>query len=100
MLPKVLFIYTYPTQQNTLDETDVTDAMREENPIDVVLDELQAIKEKMDGLEGQVGINCKKLDDIKKDTGILPQILEIVTANGQGIEMLASRVNDLEDARS
>jgi len=52
------------------------------------------------GLREQVGINCKKLDgfevklnnmDTKLDT-----IVEIVTANGQGIEVISTRVDILE----
>ena len=51
-------------------------------------------------LKNQVGINCKKLDDMNdilhdvKTT--VNSISEIVTANGQGIEVLSERLNKLE----
>lgn len=47
--------------------------------------------------------NCQKLDnlsnevkDIKDKTDLIPQVLEIVQANGQGIEVLSERVDKLE----
>jgi len=43
-------------------------------------------------LTKQVGINCNKLDKMKKNTDLIPQIFEIVTANGQGLEVLSDRI--------
>ena len=51
-------------------------------------------------LKKQVGINCNKLDsmDTKLDDADkkLDSIVEIVTANGQGIEVISDRVDKLE----
>ncbi len=51
-------------------------------------------------LSKQVGINCKKLDnmnDILNDVKTtVNSISEIVTANGEGIEVLSERLNKLE----
>ena len=46
-------------------------------------------------LEALKVINSK-LDKVQEETHLLPQILEIVTANGQGIETLSSRIDKLE----
>jgi len=60
------------------------------------------VKEILD-LKEQVGINCKKLDnfevklnEIKEHTDILPQMFELVQANGQGIEDLSGRLDKIE----
>ncbi len=54
-------------------------------------------------LKKQTVVNCGKLDrlgneisNIRKDTELLPQILEIVQANGNGVEVLSKRVDALE----
>jgi len=44
-------------------------------------------------LKKQVGINCNKLDSMDKK---LDSIVNIVTANGQGIEVISERVDKLE----
>ena len=50
-------------------------------------------------LKEQIRSNCDKLDAIKENTGILPQMYEMVQANGRGIEKLAERVDKLESGR-
>lgn len=45
-------------------------------------------------LKEQVGINCTKLDNMDKK---LDSIVEIVTANGQGIEVLSNRLDTIEN---
>ena len=47
-------------------------------------------------LKEQVGINCTKLDKMKENTDLLPQMFELVQANGQGIEDLSGRIDKLE----
>ncbi len=71
--------------------------------IRVVRQELGNLKQDVDGLKEQVGINCNKLDTMKTDmdvikehTDILPQMYGVVQANGQGIEGLAERLDKLE----
>ena len=50
----------------------------------------QELTTKVDALAEQVGKNCTKLDGM--DTK-LDSIVEIVTANGQGIEVLSQRLD-------
>ncbi len=47
-------------------------------------------------LRNEITINCKKLDSMKENTDMIPSILEIVTGNGQGIEVISERVDKLE----
>ena len=47
-------------------------------------------------LKKQTLQNCNKLDSMKENTDMIPAILEIVTANGQGIEVISKRVDKLE----
>ncbi len=47
-------------------------------------------------LKEQIGINCEKLNEMKKNTDLIPSIVEIVTANGQGIEVLSNRLDKVE----
>lgn len=54
-------------------------------------------------IKKQTLLNCNKLDnfetkldEMKKDTTFIPQIFDIVTANGQGIEVLSGRIDKLE----
>ena len=55
--------------------------------------EVSDLKNQIGGLENQVSINCTKLDNMDKK---LDSIVEIVTANGQGIEVLSQRLDKLE----
>ncbi len=63
----------------------------------------QELTTKVDSLAEQIGKNCNKLDTvssevkgIKEKTDLIPQVLEIVQANGQGIEVISERVDKLE----
>lgn len=71
--------------------------------IDDALKELRDFKEQTSSdigwLKEQIRSNCDKLDAIKENTGILPQMYEMVQANGRGIEKLAERVDKLESGR-
>ena len=71
--------------------------MKIEQDILDLVSRILGIVEKNNGdvneLKNQIGINCKKLDSMDKK---LDSIVEIVTANGQGIEVLSSRIDKLE----
>lgn len=54
---------------------------------------VDSLTTQVDSLTKQVGINCDKLDGMDKK---LDSIVEIVTANGQGIEVISERVDKLE----
>ena len=80
---------------------DTIDEQPPENPMDIILDELGEIKEKMDGLATKVGnleeqtkINCGKLDIIDKRTELLPKMYEMVEANGNNVEEIAKALRD------
>lgn len=47
-------------------------------------------------LKKQVLTNCAKLDAMKENIDLIPQVLEIVEANGNNHEELSKRVNKLE----
>ena len=61
--------------------------------IDDALKELRDFKEQTSSdigwLKEQIRSNCGKLDAIKENTGILPQMYEMVQANGRGIEKIS-----------
>jgi len=62
--------------------------------------EVSELRNQVGGLETQVGINCKKLDKIDNTLNdvktTVNSISEIVTANGEGIEVLSQRLDKLE----
>jgi hypothetical protein len=57
---------------------------------------LDAVSRTVSNLETNSRRVDNKLSKIEIDTGLIPEILEIVTANGQGIETISSRVDRLE----
>ncbi len=67
-------------------------------------DKLDMLIGEIKGLKDQVSQNCTKINDltvdvksIKEDTQLLPQILELVQANGNNHEELSKRVDKLEN---
>lgn len=56
--------------------------------------EFTNLKNMVRELVSQVGSNCTKLDNMDKK---LDSIVEIVTANGQGIEVLSERLDKIEN---
>lgn len=67
-------------------------------------DKLDMLIGEIKGLKDQTSQNCTKINDltvdvksIKEDTQLLPQILELVQANGNNHEELSKRVDKLEN---
>ncbi len=62
--------------------------------------EFKKIYDDISELKNQTGINCKKLDNMNNTLNdvrtTVNSISEIVTANGQGIEVLSVRLDKLE----
>ncbi len=63
------------------------------NEVSGLREQSSEVKNEVRGLKEQVAINCTKLDTMNKK---LDNVIEIATANGQGIETLSNRIDKLE----
>jgi len=48
-------------------------------------------------LKEQVGKNCTKLDKMKENTDLLPDMFEMLKANGNNLEVLSKRLDKVEN---
>jgi len=62
--------------------------------MDTVIGDLQLTMKTVTELKEQMKLNCTKQDSMDKK---LDDIIEIVTANGQGIEVLSKRLDKVEN---
>lgn len=65
--------------------------------MNTIIEDLQCTTKNVNELKEQIVLNCTKLDKMKENTDLLPDMFEMLKANGNNLEVLSKRLDKVEN---